>query len=76
LERTRINERTAAGRKLAKETLVNTGKTHRGKKSLGRPKKIEYKDVIQWRASNKASISATASHFGISVATVKRCGVQ
>jgi len=76
LERTTIHQRTAAGRKLAKDTHVNSGKTHRGKKSLGRPKKIEYKDVIQWRASNKASISATASHFGISVATVKRCAVQ
>lgn len=72
LERTKINERTAAGRKVAKETFERTGKTHRGKESLGRPQVIKPKLVSEWRAANKASISATASHFGISTASVKR----
>ncbi|OWS71467.1 hypothetical protein CBI30_06925 [Polynucleobacter aenigmaticus] len=72
LERTKINERTAAGRKIAKETFQRTGKTHKGKLSLGRPKSFDPKSVIQWRAANSASISATASHFGISTASVKR----
>ena len=76
LERTRINERTAAGRKLAKETLVKTGKTHRGKESLGRPKEIDYKAVTKWRVANAASIASTACHFGISTASVKRAASQ
>jgi putative DNA-invertase from lambdoid prophage Rac len=76
LERTRINERTSAGRKVAKETFLRTGKTHKGKESLGRPKTIDCKEVTQWRASNQASISVTANHFGISVASVKRCAIS
>lgn len=76
LERTRINERTAAGRKIAKETFAKTGKTHKGKTSLGRPATIPYREVTQWRKTNKASLSTTASHFGISVASVKRCAAQ
>lgn len=76
LERTRINERTAAGRKIAKETFAKTGKTHKGKTSLGRPATIPHREVTQWRKTNKASLSATASHFGISVASVKRCAAQ
>ena len=76
LERTRINERTAAGRKIAKETFAKTGKTHKGKTSLGRPATIPCKEVTQWRKTNKASIAVTANHFGISVASVKRCATQ
>jgi putative DNA-invertase from lambdoid prophage Rac len=73
LERTKINERTGAGRDLAKSTFRATGKTHNGKLSLGRPKKIDCGDVIKWRRTNKASIADTAKHFGISAASVKRC---
>lgn len=73
LERTKINERTGAGRDLAKSTFKATGKTHNGKLSLGRPKKIDCGDVIKWRRTNKASIADTAKHFGISSASVKRC---
>ena len=76
LERTKINERTAAGRKVAKETFAKTGKTHKGKLSLGRPKTIDCKAVTQWRESNNASIAGAAAHFGISVASVKRCAAQ
>lgn len=76
LERTRINERTAAGRKIAKETFAKTGKTHKGKTSLGRPRKIDCKEVTRWRKINEASITTTAGHFGISIASVKRCATQ
>jgi putative DNA-invertase from lambdoid prophage Rac len=45
MECQRINERTAAGRKLAKETLAATGKTHKGKESMGRPAKADAAEV-------------------------------
>jgi len=72
MERQRIIERCAAGRQAARAALIATGKTHKGKNSLGRPKSAEALDVLQWRKANKASISATASYFGISTATVSR----
>jgi putative DNA-invertase from lambdoid prophage Rac len=72
MERQRINERTASGRELAKATLEATGKTHRGKESLGRPAKADAAAVKAWKEENKASISATAAHFGLSDSTVKR----
>ena len=37
MERTKIRERTAAGREAARASLAATGRTHRGKLSLGRP---------------------------------------
>ncbi len=72
MERARINERTAAGRQLAKATLKATGKTHRGKESLGRPVKADAAAVKAWRANNKASISQAALHFDLSDSTIKR----
>jgi putative DNA-invertase from lambdoid prophage Rac len=72
MERKRINERTAAGRATAKASLEATGKTHRGKVSLGRPLGGDPAHVRAWREANKASISATAAHFSLSTATVKR----
>lgn len=76
MERARINERTASGRALAKTTLAATGKTHRGKDSLGRPVKADAAAVKAWREAQldgrKASISATAKHFKLSESTVKR----
>ena len=72
MERTRIAERTQAGRKLANETLEKTGKTHRGKESMGRPFAHQPAEIVAWRTANQASISQTAEHFGISIATVKR----
>lgn len=72
MERQRINERTSAGRELAKTTLAATGKTHRGKESLGRPAKADAALVRAWKAENTASISRTAAHFGLSESTVKR----
>jgi putative DNA-invertase from lambdoid prophage Rac len=53
-----------------------TGRTHRGKESLGRPRKNSPINVARWRDGNNASISVTATHFGISTATVKRYCAQ
>ena len=78
MERRRIVERTASGRAKARESLVKTGKTHRGKTSLGRPRgrvsdrQIEPRDVAVWRYRHSASIATTASHWNISETTVKR----
>lgn len=72
MERHRIAERTEAGRTAARKALQATGKTHRGKDSLGRPKAADAASVVKWRKSNKASIQDTARHFKLSPATVKR----
>jgi len=72
MERTKIKERTAAGREAARASLAATGRTHRGKASLGRPKAHDGAEVASWRTANAASIAETAAHFGLSIATVKR----
>ena len=72
MEKRRIAERTADGRARARKALEETGKTHRGKASLGRPQKVDPKDVAGWRKANGASIAETARHFDISPATVSR----
>lgn len=72
MERVRIKERCDAGREAAKASLAATGKTHRGKASLGRPMAGDKSTVAAWRKENGASINATATQFGLSVATVKR----
>ena len=72
LERQKIKERTEAGRAAARVALETTGRTHRGKDSLGRPKAQDAAAVVAWRRANKASIGQTAQRFGISAATVKR----
>ena len=76
MERNKIKERTADGRAKAREALATTGKTHRGKLSLGRPTAHDGAEVVAWRAANAASITETAAHFGLSVATVKRYGAK
>lgn len=77
IERNRIKERCDAGRVAARISLVATGRTHRGKASLGRPVAADALEVARWRYDNTASIKATAAHFGISTTSVKRyCGVQ
>jgi putative DNA-invertase from lambdoid prophage Rac len=64
----------AAGREAARAALAATGKTQHGKLSLG--KTHEAAEIASWRAENAASISQTATHFGLSAATVKRaCAV-
>lgn len=72
LERTRIRDRCESGREAARSALEATGRTHRGKESLGRPKAHNPKDVAAWRRENRASISQTAKQFAISLPTVKR----
>ena len=72
MERTRINERTQSGRDLAKATHALTGKTHKGKDTLGRPMKADGAEVKAKRKEEKWSIAETAKHFGLSDSTVKR----
>ena len=72
MERERIRERTSNGRDVARESLAATGKTHRGKDSLGRPALADAAAVSAWRAANKASIATTAKQFNLSDSTVKR----
>jgi putative DNA-invertase from lambdoid prophage Rac len=72
MERAKIRDRTAAGREAARASLAATGRTHRGKESLGRPKAKNGAEVVAWRKANTASIAETAAHFGLSAATVKR----
>lgn len=72
MERDRILERCEAGRAAARASLEATGKTHRGKASLGRPVAGDAAKVITWKSETGASIAKTAAQFGLSVATVKR----
>lgn len=72
MEREKIITRTTAGRKAAIASLAATGKTHKGKDSMGRPVKGDKAAVVAWRDENKASFRRTAQHFGLSEATVKR----
>lgn len=72
MERQRIKERCDAGREAARASLAASGKTHRGKASLGRPFAADAGAVAQWRKDNAASIAKTAEEFGLSAATVKR----
>ena len=62
LERENIKARQVAGLERAKAEG----------KHLGRSKSIDDAAVTAWRAENSASIKATAEHFGISAASVKR----
>lgn len=62
LERVNIKDRQMAGIQRAKAEGKN----------LGREKLIDDLQVVRWREENNASISATAEHFGISPASVKR----
>lgn len=72
MERTRIGQRCASGREVAKASLALTGRTHKGKLSLGRPRSRNPHDVSAWRVSNNATIAQTAKHFSISQSTVLR----
>jgi putative DNA-invertase from lambdoid prophage Rac len=73
MERERIIERTATGKELAKVTHAATGKTHKGKTSLGgRPAKADANTIKAWRTANGASINAVAQHFKLSGSTIKR----
>ncbi len=76
MERNRIRERTESGRAAARASLEATGRTHRGKESLGRPKSHNAYEVASWRKENGSSIKGTAVHFKLSEATVKRYCAQ
>jgi len=77
MERQRIKERCESGRRAARASLEATGRTHRGKESLGRPRAADAAEVRAWRAANgPATIRQTMDRFGISKATVARyCSV-
>ena len=62
LERENLKTRQLAGLERAKAEG----------KALGRSKSIDDAAVCAWRVENSASIKATAEHFGISAASVKR----
>lgn len=72
MERNRIRERTESGRRAARQSLEQTGKTHKGKHGLGRKPVDSAAQIAGWRAENNASIATTAQHFKVSPATVKR----
>ena len=72
MERERIRERCEAGRAAARKSIDETGKTHRGKASLGRPLAADPIEVRRWRAENGATIRETMAQFSISKATVDR----
>ena len=79
MEARRIKARCETGRAAARAALAITGKTHRGKASLGRPvgtrkgkETVNPREVVAWRRENGASIKATQERFGLSKATVSR----
>lgn len=72
MERERIRERCDAGRAAARKAIRETGKTHRGKASLGRPRAADPLEVRQWRSQTGASIRETMAKFSISKSTVER----
>ncbi|MBX7459188.1 recombinase family protein [Qipengyuania sp. 1NDH17] len=77
MERQRISERCEAGRAVARKSLRETGRTHRGKPSLGRPLAADPAAVRQWRNDNGATVRETMQKFSISKATVDRyCAVS
>lgn len=75
MERQRIRERCESGRQAARAALEATGRTHKGKESLGRPRAANASEVASWRRENGATIRQTMERFQISKATVARyCG--
>ena len=72
MDRDRIRDRCEGGREAARASIALTGKTHRGKASLGRPTVYNPSEVTAWCKANSASIAATATHFALSKETVKR----
>ncbi|PXW71569.1 putative DNA-invertase from lambdoid prophage Rac [Blastomonas natatoria] len=72
MERMRIKERCDSGRAAARASVEATGRTHKGKARLGRPKAADAAQVAAWRREHGATIAATMAHLGISRATVAR----
>lgn len=76
MEKARIAARTEDGRVKAREALKLTGRTHRGKASLGRPASIDLEAVARWSREPGNSIMKAVAHFGVSEATVNRARKQ
>ena len=72
MEKDRILDRCEGGRVTARLSLAATGRTHRGKASLGRPVTCDAAAVMAWKTANSASIAKTAEQFKVSTATIKR----
>ena len=72
MERAKIRERSEAGRAVARASLKATGRTQHGKLSLGRPFAADWREVTTWKTANGASINATAKHFKLARATIRR----
>ena len=72
MERNRIRAGADAGREAARKSLIETGKTHHGKESLGRPVEHDAAAIAAWRQEHSASIATTAKQFKVSDSTVKR----
>ena len=72
MERTRIRERTEAGRVTARQHLARTGKTQHGALGMGRPAAVDAKELLKWKAKTGSSIAATAKKWSVSESTVKR----
>jgi len=75
MERNRIIARTDAGRETAKQALAATGRTHRGKASLGRPIQHDA-EAVAARSWELGSIAKAAEELGVSEATVSRARRQ
>ena len=72
MENSATKERCEAGRRLAREAIAKTGKTHKGKHGLGRKPVTQAAEIAVWRETNSATINETAKRFNVSNATVKR----
>ena len=75
MERHRINERTTSGRTVALASLAATGKTHKGKDSMGRKRVITEAEVQVFHGTGEGrqNIAKTAKNCQVSEATIKRC---
>ncbi|WP_043637603.1 recombinase family protein [Chromobacterium haemolyticum] len=71
MERQRINARCEAGRDAARKALEVTGKTHRGKTSLGRGK-AGSPDVIKALKADGKTLRQIEEETGLSKATICR----
>jgi len=74
MEKNRIAARTEAGRKLARETLERTGKTHKGKTSLGAPRKADSEKInqlVKMKSEGKSN-KEIEEVTGLSKATINR----
>ena len=79
MEKSRIRERTAAGRDTAMARLAAGQLTQHNKASMGRPRgavkggvTVDPRAVVRWKEKRSASIAETAAHWKVSASSVKR----